>query len=248
MQKTELIWLGQAFFKIVTPGAKVILIDPWKSFPPGNSLFPAHASINDADLILVTHGHFDHLGDTVDLAKSAHSKPTLKVVSIFEVMLYLLEQGVPQEKLQGLNKGGSFAFGEVSVTMVHAVHSAGIGGFGPQAAVNGGEAAGFVITLEDGTRIYHAGDTDVFSDMELLGKRFPLDVALLPIGGVFTMDPKGAAYAVSLLSPKLAIPMHFGGTFSLPGDPQEFANEVKNQVGERTRVVVPVPGEAITLK
>jgi len=222
----------------------VVLIDPWKDFPPGNKLFPAGADISDADIILVTHGHLDHLGDTVRLAKEG--KPTLKVCSIFEIMIYLLSEGVPQERLQPMNKGGSIVVDGLTITMVDATHSSGIGGFEPKVLVHGGEAAGFVIKLEDGQTLYHAGDTEVFGDMKLIAELYAPTIALLPIGGVFTMGPREAAHAVSLIMPRVAIPMHYGGTFALPGTPEAFAEAVKSKVGDAVRVVSAPAGEGLS--
>lgn len=223
------------------------MIDPWKEFPPGNKLFPAGFSVGAPDLILVTHGHLDHLGDTVSIAKAPETKPALKVISIFEIMIYLLSEGVLQERLQPMNKGGSLESDGITVSMVTAVHSSGIGPFAPKSLTNGGEAAGFVITLENGTKIYHAGDTDVFSDMRLIKEIYSPDVALLPIGGVFTMGPREAAYGAKMLGAGIVIPMHFGGTFALPGDPEAFRAEINRVMEKPPRVLIPKPGETIAI-
>ncbi len=247
MAKVELTWLGQSFFRIISPKGKIILIDPWKDFPPGNKLFPAGFETGEPDLVLVTHGHFDHLGDAARIAKETKSKPNFKIISIFEIMIYLMSEGVSQEKLQGLNKGGSVALEGITVSMVNAVHSSGIGPFAPKNLANGGEAAGFVVALEDGTKIYHAGDTDVFSDMNLIKEiHFP-EIALLPIGGVFTMGPKEAAYAAKMLGAKIVIPMHFGGTFGLPGLPEDFQKEISRLMDKPPMVIIPKAGEKIEI-
>jgi L-ascorbate metabolism protein UlaG (beta-lactamase superfamily) len=245
MSTTTLQWLGQSFFKIATPGGLVVYIDPWKDFPPGNNLFPKEVSVDDADMILVTHGHLDHLGDTVPLA-IASQKPNFKVVCNFEIMLYLMEQGVPGEKMIALNTGGATTVSGINITMVHALHSSGIGGFGPKALIEGGEAAGFMIKLENGGVIYHAGDTDLFGDMTLFSERFHPDVALLPIGGVYTMDPQTAVHAARLLNPKAVVPMHYGGTFQLPGTEQEFAQVMRDRTPD-VAVLTPQPGDVVNI-
>jgi L-ascorbate metabolism protein UlaG (beta-lactamase superfamily) len=245
MGNTTLQWLGQAFFKITTSNGTVIYIDPWKDFPPGNNLFPKDVSLEDADVILVTHGHLDHLGDTVRLAKES-KKSNLKVISNFEIMIYLMEQGINNEQLQATNKGGTTTVKDINFTLVDAAHSSGIGGFEPKHLINGGEAGGFIIKLEDGLTIYHAGDTDVFSDMELIAQRFHPDVALLPIGGVFTMDEESAAMAVEMIKPKLVIPMHYSGSFKLPGDPEKFKKIIET-TNKSVNVIIAKPGETINI-
>lgn len=246
MSTTSLQWLGQSFFKVHTSEGITLFIDPWKDFAPGNKLFPEGVATDDADLILVTHGHLDHLGDTLSLAK-ASTKPNFKVVCNFEIMMYLFSLGVPQEKLLYMNKGGTVTAGGIAISMVHAQHSSGIGAFGPTPLLEGGEAAGYMIKLENGGTIYHAGDTDLFGDMALLAERYHPDVALLPIGGVFTMDPETAGLAVKMLHPKAAFPMHYGGTFQLPGTKEAFAEAVQKE-SPQTTAHTPAPGEVVEIE
>ena len=247
MEKNALKWLGHAFFKIYAKNNKVIYVDPWKDFPPGNEQFPKDEKVDDADIVLITHGHFDHLGDSVSIVTETSRYRQLKVLSNFEITLYLMEQGIKQETVQAMNKGGTVTVDGLSFSLVDARHSSGIGPFKPQALIEGGEAGGFVIKLEDGLSLYHTGDTDVFSDMELIAKRFRPQVVMLPIGGIFTMTPESAVIAVKMLKPKLVIPMHYGGAFKLPGDPQEFERLVKNELGDEVSVIIPKPGELIDL-
>ncbi len=241
LNEIQITWLGQSFFKIMTSSGRVIFIDPWKDFPPGNILFPKKYSLGKPDVIMITHGHFDHMGDTLDLVKKY---PKTKVVSGFEIMLYLMEQGVSQENLLSMNKGGTINFDGIKITMTNAFHSGGIGPFSSKHLVYGGEPAGYIIRLENGVIIYHAGDTSLFSDMKLIHQFYKPDVAFLPIGDVYTMGPKEAAHAVSFIKPKIAVPMHYAGTFELPGDPKEFLKLVK-KINKNTQVFIPDPGQAI---
>ncbi|HXN06190.1 MAG TPA: MBL fold metallo-hydrolase, partial [Nitrospiria bacterium] len=166
----QLTWLGQSGFKIVSPKGTVILIDPWAR---GNTLYPfKNAEGNPdltplfgADIVLVTHGHFDHLGDTLEIAKESTNKE-IKVVSIFELMTYLWQEGADRAKLQPMNIGGAIKIKDVEITMLRAVHSSGIGPFSPKSMTYGGEAAGYLIEFSNGFKIYDAGDTALFGEMK----------------------------------------------------------------------------------
>lgn len=243
MKNTQLQWLGQSGFIMTLPSGKRLLIDPWQNAPPGNSLFPSGLVLDSFDYILITHGHLDHIGDSVELAKKLPQNG--KIVSSFEVMLYLWEQGVSQDTLQAMNIGGTVELPELTVTMVPAIHSTGIGSFSPKSLQYGGYAAGYILQVRDGLTIYHAGDTDVFSDMKLIGDRFAPDIALLPIGDVFTMGPPGAVSALHFIHPKKVIPMHYGGTFALPGSPEVFSTLVKKEFGDTIEVLTPKPGDVL---
>jgi L-ascorbate metabolism protein UlaG (beta-lactamase superfamily) len=213
----KLTWLGHATFRLQTPGGKTILVDPWVM---GNPMCPEpEKTVKKVDVMLCTHGHFDHIGDAVAIAKQ-HS-PT--VVGIPELVGWLEKKGV--KNTAGMNKGGTQAVGDIRVTMVHADHSCGITD-GDQ-IVYGGEACGYVIHFENGVKIYHAGDTNVFGDMKIIHDLYSPDIAMLPIGDHYTMSPREAAYAVGLLKPKTVIPMHFGTFPILTGRPSELADLVK---------------------
>jgi L-ascorbate metabolism protein UlaG (beta-lactamase superfamily) len=224
-----LTWLGHASFRVDTPGGKRVYIDPFLNGNPKcpeNELQPERV-----DLIGITHGHGDHVGDTVDLAKK-HSCP---VVALLELAEWLEKQGV--ENTQGPNKGGTVDVDGVKLTFTNAFHSSSTpdGGYG-------GEACGIVLGLEDGTKIYFAGDTCVFGDMQLIGRIYKPDIAVLPIGGYFTMDPTEAAVALELLGAKRCVPCHFGTFPPLVGTPQQL-----KQLAPDVDVAEIEPGDSVEL-
>ena len=214
----KLTWLGHATFRVETPEGKTVLLDPWVM---GNPACPAaERDVKNVDLMLCTHGHFDHIGDAVEIAKK-HS-PT--VVGIPELCGWLGKKGV--KNLAEMNKGGTQKAGDIRVTMVHADHSCGITD-GDQ-VVYGGEACGYVIEFSSGLKIYHAGDTNVFGDMRIISELYAPDIALIPIGDHYTMGPREAAYACNLLKAKTVIPMHFGTFPALTGRPSALQKLVPN--------------------
>jgi L-ascorbate metabolism protein UlaG (beta-lactamase superfamily) len=206
----KLTWLGHASFRITTPSGSVIVMDPWVL---SNPVTPApDKKFERIDVMLVTHGHFDHIADAVALGKQF--KP--QVVAIPETCKWLESKGVANTN--GMNKGGTQKVGEIEITMVHAVHSCGIQD-GEQ-IIYGGEACGYVVRLPGGLTIYHAGDTAVFGDMKIIGDLYAPHVALLPIGDHYTMGPREAALAVRLLNVQHVVPMHFGTFPVLTGRPE----------------------------
>jgi L-ascorbate metabolism protein UlaG (beta-lactamase superfamily) len=211
-----LTWLGHSTFKIRSVDGKILLIDPWLA---GNPKCPeAEKNIDHLDLMLCTHGHFDHIGDAVQTAKA--TSPT--VVGIFELCTWMERKGVGNTS--PMNKGGSQRIGDITITMVHADHSCGIRE-DDGTIVYGGEAAGYVITFENGYRLYHAGDTAVFGDMKIIGDLYRPDIALLPIGDRFVMSPREAALAARLLGVSTVVPMHFGTFPALTGTPDALRAE-----------------------
>jgi L-ascorbate metabolism protein UlaG (beta-lactamase superfamily) len=214
----KLTWIGHASFILDTPGGKRALIDPWMT---GNPVAPESLQDpGDVDLILLSHGHSDHTGDVIRLAKE---KSPAAIMCMIELGDYLGSKGV--ENIIGGNKGGTLSAEGVSVTLTHAFHSS---SYGEEdgTIVYTGEPAGLIITLENGYRIYFAGDTTVFGDMALIGELYKPDLAMLPIGDFFTMGPMEAAKAVELLGVKHVLGMHYGTFPLLTGTPEGLRDEL----------------------
>lgn len=231
--ETTIRWLGHAAFEILTSGGKRILIDPWIT---GNPMCPVtRDEIGGPDLILLTHDHFDHLGEDLPYFTSC---PGATIVAQPELVGKLKSGGIPQSSFiygMGCNIGGTVAAGEIKVTMVQAMHSAGVG-----------SPCGYIITAEDGARIYHAGDTGMFAGMKLLGDVYRPDVALLPIGSVFVMDPLQAAHAAAMLGAKIVIPMHYKTFPILVQDAAEFTR-LAAEIAPGISVRELAPGEPLTV-
>ncbi len=237
--KTEVTWWGHAAFVVRTPGGTVIAIDPWFSNPTSPDKELAQ-KIEKVDYILVTHGHSDHVGDAIAIGKRTGAK----LITGFDLGSALVAEGYPKEQAgfdtQG-NVGGAIPAGDATVIIVPAVHSSDVsaGEGGPRP---GGNPVGFVIQVKGGPTLYHTGDTDAYGDMRLIPERYgPVDVMMACIGGHFTMDPKGAALAVSWVKPKQVIPMHYGTFPVIPGTPKELEAALKG----KAKVVVPEKGKAI---
>ncbi len=217
----QLTWLGHAC--VLLTGTKKILIDPF--VPEGST-----ARMNP-DLVLVTHGHSDHLGETVALKKTT--------VSTGEIAQYLVSKGVPAE---GMNIGGTISLDGVTVTMTPALHSSRIDD--PTTAVNPGMASGFVVTM-DGVSVYHAGDTALFSDMKLIGDLYHPDIALLPIGGRYTMGPREAMIAAQLVGAKIVLPIHYNTWEKIAADPVAFKTSIERTTNLAVKILR--PGESIEI-
>lgn len=216
----RLTWYGQSAFKVVTPSGKVLLVDPWISNPVNPNARQQLEELGKVDMILLTHGHGDHIGDSVDIAK----KTGARLVATFDLQKAMVTyKGYPAEQAT-MSTTGSFGGqislldGEVTVLFVPAIHGGSMDT--DKGPVYAGEPGGFLISVKNGPRIYHTGDTDLFSDMALL--KGQVDLMLVCIGDKFTMGPVRAAQAVEMIRPKKAIPMHFGTFPALTGTPEEF--------------------------
>ncbi len=230
----KVTFYGHATFKVVTPGGMRILIDPWLDNPQA----PKEKDLEVYDLILLTHAHGDHLGNILEIARTAATE----VVAIHEIQQYLLARGLPN--VTGMNIGGSYRTKGLTITMVQATHSSSFQD--GNEIIYGGDPCGFVVQMEDGRRFYHAGDTGLFYDMKLIGELYGPEVVMLPIGDHYVMGPREAAYACKLLKPRVVIPMHYG-TFPLLTGTPEALKEHLAEFAPNTEVCVLNPGETVEL-
>lgn len=228
--KTKLTWYGHAAFRIDTPSGKVVLIDPWLTNPKNPTGKDDLAKLAQADLILVTHGHGDHVGDAVAIGK----KTKAKLVTTFDLgKSMVIELGFPKDQIgfdtQG-NFGGDLTLldGEVTVRFVPAIHSSATGK-DDNSLRDAGSAGGFVVSIKGGPVLYHTGDTDVFGDMAFIGKDFKVTHMLGCIGGHFTMGPTAAAEAARLVKPKSFVPMHYGTFPVLTGTVDQLKAALKKK-------------------
>lgn len=233
MGKTVIKWISHAAFKITSSGGKIIYIDPWLENPLSKYTLN---DVQQATLVLVTHDHFDHVGQAAEIVKKTGG---LLVANVETARRLQSEAQLPAEKVcyfgYGMNIGGNLTYEGISLNMTQAFHS-----------TASGAPCGYVMQLEDGTTIYHAGDTGIFDTMKLLGEIYHIDLALLPIGSVFTMDPRQAVWAAKLISPRKVIPMHYKTFPILVQDPKDFVELAKKEA-PGVEVIVLNPGEEYTL-
>jgi len=246
--KTEVLWLGQAGYRITTPGGKTIVIDPWiTGGPKAPAQYKADLSaLGKVDLLLVTHAHVDHIGDAPALAKLHKTV----LYGPADMITPLITLGVmPAELTHRFNKTGSVKpLPGIKVTAVQAEHSSLLVWKNPATDKNeshpAGEAVGYIIELENGFKIWHMGDTGLFGDMKFITERYKPDLVMMPIGGNFTMDPDDAAFAArNWIKPKMVIPMHYNSNPLAKGTLEEFQNAMK---GSKVKVVPMTEGQSLS--
>jgi L-ascorbate metabolism protein UlaG (beta-lactamase superfamily) len=246
--ETQLTWYGHAAFKIKTATGKILLIDPWITNPAFASGKDELTRLDRVDLIFLTHGHSDHVGNAVEIGKRTGAT----LVSNFDLAAAMISAlGYPEAQASNETTGHlggelSLLDGEVKVQFVPAWHGSSIQKEENAPPVYAGNPTGLIIALRDGPTIYHTGDTDLFSDMGLVKRFHKIDVMLVCIGDHFTMGPARAAEAVKLVVPKMVIPMHYGTFPVLTGTPEVFERELKKR-NVKTELRVMNIGQTIAL-
>lgn len=230
----SLTWLGHATWLIESQSGKRILVDPWTDGNPSCPAAYKGEGIGDLDAIIVTHGHGDHIGDLLSIAKRTDAP----LVSIYDLTTWAERKGV--KATIGGNKGGTMEVAGLKVTLVNALHSSSF--MDGKESVDLGDPCGFILEFEDGYRLYNTGDTDVFGDMALIAELYQPDLVILPIGDHFTMGPRQAAKAIELMGARRVIPNHFGTFPVLTGTPAQL----RALVVEEVEILELAPGETLT--
>jgi L-ascorbate metabolism protein UlaG (beta-lactamase superfamily) len=245
---TQLTWYGHSAFRLVTPNGKVVFIDPWLRNPVFKGAEEILKKIDRADVICLTHGHFDHVGDAVEIAKKTKAKLCCTFDCAVAVRNALNFPGGEEESGYVSHIGGTVRMfdGEMTARFVPAWHGAAVMPSNDKPPIYGGTPTGVVLSVQNGPTIYHTGDTDLFSDMSLVPLERPIDYMLVCMGDHYTMGPMRAARAVELVKPRVAVAMHFGTFPALTGTPEAFGDELEKR-GSRTELRVMKIGETITI-
>ena len=248
MAQTQLTWYGQSGFKIITPAGKVLLIDPWLTNPLLKRAEEELAALTHVDLILLSHGHSDHVGNTVEIGKKTGARLVANVdlaAAVVSVLGYPSNQA-ESETIGHIGGQLTLLGGEVMVCFVPASHGSTVRKDENSPPVGAGMPTGLVICIRNGPTIYHTGDTGFFSDIARVSDYNKIDIMLVCIGDHFTMGPVRAADAVKLVGPRMVIPMHYATFPALTGTPEAFAEELKKR-GAKAELRVMNVGETITV-
>lgn len=229
----KVTYLGHSAFQLESPSAQTILIDPFLSSNPSTP--EKYKNPQQVDYILLTHGHEDHVGDTLEIAKNTGAK----VLATVELSGLLRADGLAEDQAVEINKGGTVRFDGFSVTLTNANHSSSLGGR------YAGEPGGLVIRFDDDITIYHAGDTNIMPDFEIYRTLYKPDVTMLPIGDYYTMGDKEAALAAQMIGSPVYIPIHYGTFPALTGSPETFKNETERLTSGKSQVRILKPGEQL---
>ena len=236
MDNIKIKYIGHSTFLITTQSGKKIIIDPWLNDNPSSS--EDVGSIGEINYILITHGHFDHVGDTLDIIKN---NPNSTTIANFEIGQWLEKKG--GVNISPMSHGGTQYFEDFKVSMVNAVHGSGISDANSENLVYGGIASGLILKFNDDFSIYHAGDTSIFGDMSLISDIYNPDLCMIPIGDHFTMGVEEAVYATKLIKARTYIPIHYGTFPVLIGDPDDFKERVESH--GNSKVIIMNPGDEI---
>ena len=248
MAKTQLTWYGHSAFKLVTPSGNVVFIDPWLKNPVLKNGEEVLTKIDRADVICLTHGHFDHVGDAVEIAKNTKAKLCCTFDCAVAVRNALGFPGDDDNSSYVSHIGGTVRMfeGEMTARFVPAWHGAAVMPSNDKPPIYGGTPSGVVLSIKNGPAIYHTGDTDLFSDMSLVPLEGPIDYMLVCMGDFYTMGPMRAARAVELVKPRIIIPIHYGTFPALTGTTEAFGKELKGR-GLKSELRVMNVGETITV-